>query len=195
MVGGMTSDYWSRDPKRLAFVLARYKVVARMLEGKARVLEVGCADGFGSRIVRQHVGTLMAVDIDEKSIEEARRAVSPQWPVRFLVHDIMRSPWAGFDAVYCLDVLEHIPADQEDVFLCNVRASAPVAVIGTPSLESQRYASELSRAGHVNCKSGADLIATLKRHWPEVFLFSMSDETLHTGFPPMAHYLMALCVA
>src|SRR5574341_1486014 len=87
--GGMTRHYWENDPKRLTFVLARYKFVAKMLEGKDRVLEVGCADGFGSRIVRQHVGDLTAIDIDHESIAEAQQKnASPSWPIRFAVFDV-----------------------------------------------------------------------------------------------------------
>ena len=190
----MTADYWERDPKRLAFVLARYKFVARMVEGLDRVLEVGCADGFGSRIVRQHVGWLTAIDIDLKSIDEAKRANGVKWAVDFNVHDLIESPMRGFEAVYCLDVLEHIAPQLEQRFLQNLKACAPVAVIGMPSLESQRYASKLSRAGHVNCKSGSELKSALLRHWQHVFMFSMSDEVVHTGFQPMAHYLLALAV-
>ena len=85
------------------------------------------------------------------------------------------------------------PAGMEVCMLLrNLRSSAPVAVIGTPSLESQRYASETSRAGHVNCKSAPDFRAALRRYWRRVFLFSMNDEVIHTGFYPMAHYLIAL---
>lgn len=196
VVGGMTADYWERDPKRLAFVLARYKFVARMLEGKANVLEVGCADGFGSRIVRQHVGSLLAIDIDEEAIFEAVRQAGDLWHVKFMTHDIMDEPLHGHDAAYCLDVLEHIaPGRDEELFLRHLRSSAPVAVIGMPSLESQAYASELSKAGHVNCKTGPDLKKTLEGFWSNVFLFGMNDEALHTGFQPMAHYRLALCVA
>jgi 2-polyprenyl-3-methyl-5-hydroxy-6-metoxy-1,4-benzoquinol methylase len=196
LAGGMTKDYWDRDPRRLAFVLARYKHVARMIEGKRRVLEVGCADGFGARIVRQHVGELTAVDIDAASIDEAKRwHLTAEWPVEYEVRDILEGPILRYDAVYSLDVLEHIAPELEEKFLLHMSASAPVAVIGTPSLESQAHASELSRAGHVNCKSGADLKKALARHWKQVFLFGMNDETLHTGFPPMSHYLLALCVA
>ena len=193
--GGMTPHYWENDPKRLAFVLARYKFVARMVEGLDRVLEVGCADGFGSRIVRQHVGWLTAVDIDRQSIAEAQAHDSKRWPVDFCVHDMMAAPMGGFEALYALDVLEHIAPEQQWQFLHHLRVSAPVAVIGMPSLESQRYASDLSRAGHVNCHSGPDLKEALQRHWRHVFLFSMNDELVHTGFQPMAHYLLALAVA
>ena len=193
--GGMTAHYWEGDPKRLAFVLARYKFVARMLEGREKVLEVGCADGFGSRIVRQHVGWLTAVDIDLASIDEAKRSNGVRFAVDFNVHDILAAPMRGFDAVYCLDVFEHIEPADEARFLHHLRVAAPVAIVGSPSLESQVYASELSRAGHVNCKTGPDFKRSLEAHWRTVFLFGMNDEVLHTGFHPMAHYRMGLCVA
>lgn len=194
-VGGMTADYWDRDPKRMGFVLARYKFVARMFEGLASVLEIGCADGWGARVVRQHVGRLDAIDIEAKSIEEAKAQQSSKWPVNFEVGNIMDGPrWGPYDAAYCLDVLEHIPKEEEGIFLRHMATSAPKAIIGMPSLESQAFASELSRLGHVNCKTGAHLRATLKLHYEHVFIFSMNDEVVHTGFHPMAHYLIGLCV-
>lgn len=189
----MTAYGWDADPKRLVFQLARYKHVAKLLEGTLRVLEVGCADGQGARIVRQHVGHLTAVDKDLRSIGEARRLCSARWPVHFEVHDIMDAPFTGFDAVYSLDLLEHIT--DHNTLLRNLRASAPVAVIGTPSAESQRYASEISRAGHVNCVTKGELRARLMRHYRHVFCLGMNDETLHTGYDGMTHYLLAVAVA
>jgi len=193
--GGMSRQAYEDDPRRLAFTLARYKHVAKMLEGFGSVMEVGCADGFGSRIVRQHVGALFAIDADERSIEEARRAASPKWPIDFECRNLSElSCWPRwtFDAVYALDVLEHIEPD--DWFLTELRRHAPVAIIGVPSKESQPYASEMSRLGHVNCYSGAALKKRLGKFWDHVFLFTMHDETLGTSYAPMAHYLLALCV-
>lgn len=191
--GGMTAYNWREDPKRLAFQFARYKFAAKMLQGKRRVLEVGCGDGVGARIMRQHVPVLVAVDVDARAIAQARRLASPRWPVEFRVHDIVAAPLHGFDAAYCLDLFEHIGAEER--LLANLWDCAPVVLIGTPSLESQRYASAISRAGHVNCKNGEELRVILARRWAHVFLFSMNDEVVHTGFAPMAHYLLALCVA
>lgn len=54
-LGLMSSQVWHDDPRRLLFVLARYKFAAKMLAGQRKVLEVGCADAFGTRIVRQEV--------------------------------------------------------------------------------------------------------------------------------------------
>ena len=193
LVGGMTAYEWERDPKRLAFILARYKFVAKMLEGKARVLEIGCADGFGSRIVRQSVGSLTAIDLDVASINEAKRGASENWPIEFVWANVCEAKYIGFDAVYALDVLEHIHPTEEQEFLESLRVSAPLAIIGCPSLESQVYASALSKEGHVNCKNGHNFRETLRRHWGEVFVFGMNDETLHTGFDSMQHYRLAIC--
>jgi hypothetical protein len=62
-----------------------------------------------------------------------------------------------------------------------------------PSLESQQYASSQSKEGHVNCKSGDDFRGLLKKYFENVFLFSMNDEVVHTGFSKMAHYLFVMC--
>lgn len=189
----MTAYNWRADPKRIAFQASRYKFVAKMLAGKERVLEVGCSDGWGARIVRQHVARVEACDIDARAIGEAMLSSVPEWPIRYFVHDILQAPLRGYDGVYCLDLFEHI-AD-ERALLTNLRLTAPVTIIGTPSKESQQYASDISRVGHVNCKSGEELRASCAKFWRHVFMFGMNDETLHTGYLPMCHYLFAVCVA
>jgi hypothetical protein len=100
------------------------------------------------------------------------------------------------DGVYCLDLLEHVRRAREQTLLANLRQSlrpSGALIVGTPSLESQAFASPQSRAGHVNCKSGPALARLLRGHFSNVFLFSMNDEVVHTGFAPMAHYLLAIC--
>jgi 2-polyprenyl-3-methyl-5-hydroxy-6-metoxy-1,4-benzoquinol methylase len=101
-----------------------------------------------------------------------------------------------FDAAYSLDVLEHIPAEKERVFLKNVAGSLNdlgELIIGMPSLESQAYASPGSKAGHVNCKSAPELKTLLRDYFHSVFMFSMNDEVVHTGYHPMAQYVFAVC--
>jgi 2-polyprenyl-3-methyl-5-hydroxy-6-metoxy-1,4-benzoquinol methylase len=195
--GVMSSQVWREDPRRLGFLLARYKFVAKMCAGARRVLEVGCADAFGTRVVCQDVGHVVATDVDSAFIERNRARPAGPWSVEFRVHDLVEAPVPeAFDAVFSLDVLEHIPASSEDRFIAHAAQSlgrTGVCVIGTPTLESQAYASAQSRAGHVNCKDASGLRALMARHFDNVFLFSMNDEVVHTGFYPMAHYLLALC--
>lgn len=197
VLGPMVAHAWHADPKRFAFTAARYKFVAKVLEGRRGVLEVGCADAFFSRIVQQHVSEYVGIDIDPYFIANAKSRMHAEWPAKYLVHDILAGPVLdNFEAAFALDVLEHIAPEREAVFMQNLVDSLDahgIAIIGMPSLESQAYASEISKVEHVNCKSGPDLKAFLSRWFRNVFLFSMSDEVVHTGFAPMAQYLLALC--
>ncbi len=195
---GLTSGHaWQDDPKRLVFTMSRYKFVAKMLEGYDKVLEVGCADGFSSKIVRQTVGNLVGLDIDEDYLASARAIQSEHWPIEFHQHDMLSGPFGGaFDAVYSLDVLEHIAQEDEDQFISNMIASLKpngVCIVGMPSLQSQDYASAYSRIGHVNCKDQPSTKALFEKFFHNVFMFSMNDEVVHTGFQAMSHYNFALC--
>lgn len=195
-LGLMTNQTWQDDPRRLTFVLARYKFVAKMLAGKGRVLEVGCADAFASRIVQQEVARLTVLDFDPVFIDDVRGRMDERWPLDTLVHDMLAGPApGGFEAAYCLDVLEHIDPADERRFLGNLVASLDehgTAIVGMPSLQSQTYASPASKAGHVNCKDGTALKRLMQDYFHHVFVFSMNDEVVHTGFYPMAHYLLAM---
>jgi 2-polyprenyl-3-methyl-5-hydroxy-6-metoxy-1,4-benzoquinol methylase len=196
-LGLMINESWNQDPKRTLFTLARYKFVAKMLEGSADVLEIGCADAFGTRLVQQSCTNVTAVDFDPVFVDDVKARADPAWPLTCFVHDLLEGPVPGqFDAVYSLDVLEHIDPADEPRFLANMLASLKpdgVLLAGMPSLESQAHASPQSKAGHVNCKSGPALKALFKEHFHNVFLFSMNDEVVHTGFAAMAHYVIVLC--
>jgi 2-polyprenyl-3-methyl-5-hydroxy-6-metoxy-1,4-benzoquinol methylase len=196
-LGLMTSYAWNDDPKRLTFTLSRYKFVSKLLSGRANVLEIGCADAFGTRIVRQEVERLTATDFDPVFIEDVKKRMNPRWSFDALVHDMLSGPVPprNYDGIYALDVLEHIDPSDEAVFMSNLVGSlAPhgAVVLGMPSLESQAYASPNSKAGHVNCKSMPDFKQMMAGYFHNVFIFSMNDEVVHTGYHKMAHYLLAL---
>lgn len=196
-LGMMNNQVWHDDPRRLVFTLSRYKFVAKLLAGKRRALEVGCGDAFASRIVKQEVQTLTVLDFDPIFVADIQDRADANWPMNAEVHDMLSGPYPGtFDAIYSLDVLEHIEQAKEVQFLENVIRSLSVhgvLIVGMPTLESQAYASPQSKIGHVNCKSGKDLQALFQRYFHNVFLFSMNDEVVHTGFTPMGHYIIAVC--
>jgi len=199
-MGPWTSHIWRTDPRHMCFLLSRYKFVAKMLAGKASVLEVGCGDAVGTPIVLQTVGSIHGVDFEplvlEDAIERYRREGIDR--ATFAVHDVTARPVPGrYEAAFSLDVIEHVPARQENVFLdhiCAALTPQAVCILGTPNITANEYASPASKEGHINLKSAETLRDFLGRRFHNVFGFSMNDEVVHTGYSPMAHYLFAVGV-
>ena len=196
---GLSSNRtWDGDPRRLLFKMSRYKFISKMLSGTNRVLEIGCGDAFPTRIVQQEVAQLVAVDFDPVLIKDVNGRMGDAWPFECKVHNIIAGPVDGpFDAAYSLDVIERISVEDEHKFMLHAAQSLTkhgVLLVGSPSLESQPYASESSKAGHVNCKSQKELRDLMQEYFHNVFMFSMNDEVMHTGYAPMSHYLFAMGV-
>jgi 2-polyprenyl-3-methyl-5-hydroxy-6-metoxy-1,4-benzoquinol methylase len=195
-LGLMTNQAWQDDPKHLLFTLARYKFVAKMFAGREHVLEVGCADAFGTRIVVQAVKKLTATDFDPVFVEDVLRRMDPKWKFDCRQHDLLQGAFPGmYDAAFALDVIEHIQPKDEIAFTGNIAKSLTpqgALILGCPSLSSQAHASPQSKAGHVNCKDGNSMRALLGKFFHNAFIFSMNDEVVHTGFAPMAHYILGL---
>ncbi len=199
-LGPWASNIWRHDPRHLGFLLARYKFVAKMLSGKAQVLEVGCGDAVGIPVILQTVGRVHCVDFEPLVLNDAeerfRREGNPN--ASFEVHDVTETRVEGpFDAAFALDVIEHIPKAKESKFVDNIADSLVqhgVLVMGTPNITSSQYASAASQAGHINLKSADTLKELLAKRFHNVFIFSMNDEIVHTGFYQLAHYLLAMGV-
>lgn len=196
MLGSNTTKILWEDPKLLLFTLARYKFVSKMFSGMGTVLEIGCQEAWGLPLVANEVRATHGIDFYVPYIESCkRRIVSTR--MTFQEFDILDGPLpTRYDGVFALDVLEHIAKSSEDSFMRNAVGSldpSGTLILGMPSLESQAYASEASKIGHVNCKSGAEFTSFARQYFDKVLTFCMNDEVLHTGFFPMAHYLFVVC--
>ncbi len=192
---GRYMAYWfERTPRRALHYMSYYKFAAKMIGKNKRVLDVGCSEGLGTWLLAAECGFVRGIDPDEAAITVAKG----NWPAdrtEFLCADFLEAPPGQWDAVVSFDVIEHILPENASRFLERTAANLTpdgVAVVGTPSLNGQVYASELAKAGHVNVYSPERLEAEMRRYFAHVFLFSANDEVVHTGFPPMAHYLLAL---
>lgn len=197
-LGLRANSMYQNNPRDLLFNFARYKFVSKMLSGKDKVLEVGCGDTFSARLVQQEINELHGIDFDPIFVDDVKSRMTPKWKFNVAVHNILEKPYTEvglFDAAYSVDVIEHIQPEDEDVFLRNVclcLKKNAIFISGSPSLESQKYASPISKAGHVNCKSGSEYKEIMEKYFYNVLMFSMNDEVVHTGFYPMAHFLFAI---
>lgn len=200
-LGVVTSHIWRNDPRHLCFLLSRYKFCAKMFAGKEKVIEIGCGDAFGLPVVKQAVGSVYGIDFEPLLLEDVKKRFKKERiteGVTLSVHDITVEPVQGrFDAAYSLDVIEHILPEKEEIFMTNICASLKeyaVCIIGTPNITADKYASEYSRADHINLKNVQSLNELMSTYFYNVFNFSMNDEAVHTGYAPMAHYLLAMGV-
>jgi 2-polyprenyl-3-methyl-5-hydroxy-6-metoxy-1,4-benzoquinol methylase len=195
-----TSESYRRDPRSLLFKLSRYKAVAKILEGSDKVLEIGCGDGFAAPIVRQHVNNLTISDVDPIFVQMARNFLHGSFDI-----EVVEIKWSAeqgieifgrFKSAYCLDVLEHIPVDQEKIFLKSVTMlleKQGLFIAGIPSIESQQFTTPENAVGHVNIKSTSEYADLLKLFFDTVIVLGMNDEVLHTGFTKMRSYNLFLC--
>jgi cyclopropane fatty-acyl-phospholipid synthase-like methyltransferase len=209
MWGPTDVDRFLFDPKRIAFFMSRYKFAAKMLRDCGSILDVGCGSGMGTLTFLSDTSAerVRGVDFERRVIDhanghmllalkEARPADAKK--LEFLCRDFMGDAPSGiFDGVCSLDVIEHIEPERSHEFIGRISDALTdrgVAVIGTPSLAGSQYASVHSQIGHINLYDHDRFRKELGREFSRVFLFSMNDEIVHTGFDKLAHYLIAVCV-
>jgi 2-polyprenyl-3-methyl-5-hydroxy-6-metoxy-1,4-benzoquinol methylase len=201
-LGPINTESVLKDPKHLLFTLSRYKFAAKMLWKARHVIEVGCGEGLGTLMFLSETSAkITAIDFDERQILCAERSIVPiaGGRISFLCRDLVSEPYAGprGDGLVCLDVIEHVHSREEQRFLTHVAGTlkkGAVAILGTPNKDASKYASPRSRVGHINLFDANRFRKTLGKNFSQVFIFSMNDEMVHTGYARMAHYLMALCI-
>ena len=181
-------------PRRVLFALSHYKFAAKLIGTNKRILEVGCSEGLGTLILAEFASECLAIDTDVDAVKVAKEALeSPR--LQFRIADVCDGPFGEFDAVASFDVIEHIPQEQEEKFLCAIAANLAhdgMAILGTPNITSDQYASPVTRSGHVNLFSAERLQSFLDRFFRTVLIFSANDEMIHTGYTPLAYYLLGI---
>lgn len=91
------------------------------------VLDAGCAMGFLVEALRKRGVDAKGIDVSEYAISQVHESVAEHCSVASL-----SEPLPGrFDLVTCIEVLEHIPAEQADVAIANLCAAGDRLLIST----------------------------------------------------------------
>lgn len=200
-LGPQASDQYLNAPEHLAMVGARYRAAAALIGDAQNVLEIGCGEGIGAKILARDREMYVGEDTDVDAIQVAnetlaQRGRTDRRRMSFVVSDgcaLEPTEARTFDAVVALDVIEHIPAECEIELLTNVRwllTDNGVCVIGTPSASFDHLASPQSKAGHINLYTHDRLHALMRRYFHVVQMMGMQDTSVHFGHPEARHYLL-----
>lgn len=110
------------------------------------VLDVGASDGFISRILAEYFPVVVALDLEQPSIQHER--------IRCVKGDVtaLDFPDASFDLVFCAEVIEHIsPPKLRTACSELARVSSEYVLIGVPFKQDIRVGrSTCSNCGRVN---------------------------------------------
>ncbi len=194
-----TSDLFY-DMKHTGFMLARYKFVAKLLRHVdcLKVMEIGCSEGLGAIMIEQNTDLKMyfGIDMDGDAINWAKNnVVSPK--AQFVEGDFLTTQVRdeSYDAVYSLDVIEHINPDDEGEFLrkcSNILSDKGTLIIGTPNITMNPFASDSSKIAHINLYDQDRLYKSLSSYFNNVYIFNMNDEIVNVGFDKMACYIIGV---
>jgi 2-polyprenyl-3-methyl-5-hydroxy-6-metoxy-1,4-benzoquinol methylase len=195
ILGPSASDQWQHAPEHLAMVMARYRLAAALIGNARTVLELGCGEGIGARILARGREVYHGIDVDETALAYAH---DQQWrsgtQMTFSCADARDLPRFGaFDAVVALDVIEHLSADDGALMveMAALHLMRPgILVVGTPNAKFAHLASPASARDHLHCFTHDELHALLSRQFDIVQSFGMQDLALHTGHPDARHYLL-----
>ncbi len=194
---GKYISYWmNKTPRRTLHCLSYYKFASKLIGKNKKVLDLGCNEGFGTYLIGKECGFAKGIDFDADAISTARHNFSESC-VQFEIGDFLEitETVPEYDAVINFDVIEHIYPNHSLQFfqaIKNQLNNYGTCIIGTPSLISQTFASEISKKGHVNIYNYERLRYEMSLHFEYVFIFSANDEVVHTGYPALAHYFIAI---
>lgn len=187
------------NPLDYFILLARYKFAARFIKKNQIALDAGCGQGNGTIFLSKFAGSVVGADADQELVAKNSTEYANIPNVSFKLMNLLdgASIHESFDAVVSMDVIEHFKREQTEIVAENyakLTKSGGFAIIGTPNIVSQPFASARRRATHIHEFEPSEFEGLLSKHFRNVFLFSMTDEVVSTSFPKLAWYLMALCV-
>jgi SAM-dependent methyltransferase len=142
---GATTGYFAKATVKMRRSRGRIRQLRRRLAPDAgrRFLDVGCNGGFMVEAAREAGFEAWGLDLDPVSIAYARE----HYPRNSFFHGVLEAfePGVAFDAVYCSEVIEHVPDARGFVAaLAAVMTPGAVLYLTTPDMGHWRRPKDLT---------------------------------------------------
>jgi SAM-dependent methyltransferase len=115
--------------------LFAYEFAKSQIPRQARVVEVGCGDGYGADILSRHIDRMVGLDVNDRVVQRATKRYASE-NCSFRAYDGVRIPFpdGSFDAALSFQVIEHVEDDSRYVAeIRRVLASSGVLYLTTPN--------------------------------------------------------------
>lgn len=186
----------------------RYIFASDLVKDK-KVLDAACGTGYGTALLAQTAQKVCGIDISEEAISYAKSNYSAE-NVDFTVANIEKLPFENdfFDVVVSFETIEHVDAQKQEKFLCEVKRTLKkdgIFIISTPNKDVYKNRGE--NHFHVSEFSFVEFKSFLEKRFKNVKMFSQkleigniisSDNVKSAHFkgclkPENSDYVIALC--
>lgn len=187
---------YQESPLDFLFLLSRYKFASKLIEYNDKVLDAGCGIGIGSIMLNKFSKSVTGIDIDDEIIKYCKCTYQNINNLNFKTFDIKNQLDDNFNVIVCLDVIEHFTKDDGNLIIKNLFNSLNkygMLIIGTPNIESQKYASQNRKLSHIYEYNYNEFKSLLNR-FNRSMIFSMTDENVNTGFSDLSWYFIGVAI-
>jgi len=146
----------------------RYLMACDLVAGK-KVLDAACGEGYGSHLLANYADKVVAVDIDQNSINHAKQKYG-QDNLKFIQADVLKMPIPdnSFDVVVSFETLEHL-AQHQALLSEYKRVLSPdgVLIISTPDKAEYSDKTGFNNEFHVKELYQHEFKALLDNHFSQ----------------------------
>lgn len=173
---GATQGYFAKSASKLRRARRRVKRIARFAPPKAgaRFLDVGCNAGYTVEAAREAGYQAHGIELDPVSYRFAKDHYPANQYFNGPIEDY--TPGVTFDAVYCAEVIEHVPeVDRFTAAIAGLMRPGAILYMTTPDLGHWRTPKDVAQwsaftpPGHCLFFTFDSLTRLLARHGLSVF--------------------------
>jgi 2-polyprenyl-3-methyl-5-hydroxy-6-metoxy-1,4-benzoquinol methylase len=175
-------------------LLESYQFALNQFGAGDKILDIACGDGYGCRIMADRVKRVRGVDINAPLIA-ANQESNATANISYDVADCLalKMPSGAFTGVTAMELIEHLPVDQVDHFVSEVRrvlAPGGSFVCSTPQ---NSHGDIPVVPWHVKEYSVVELRAILERHFGNVTILSSKSGGRLSEDCDSGQKMVALC--